>query len=91
MAASTGPVVAAGLITIGNTVLGNGQPWAAAIPTAVATTIAAGLLALAEHASAPLAVGIAWIALITSLLLTPKRGKSAVNNLLSMTGLGGKP
>lgn len=89
MSASTGPVVAAGVITAGNLVIGNGQPWTGAIRIGVATAIAAGLLALAEHAAAPLAIGIAWIALITSLLVTPKTGRSAVNNLLSLTGLGG--
>jgi hypothetical protein len=89
MAASTGPVVAAGVITAGNDVIGNGQPPAVAIKIGVATAIAAALLGLAEHAVGPLAVGIAWIALITSLLITPKTGRSAVDNLLSLTGLGG--
>jgi hypothetical protein len=89
MAASTGPVVAAGVITAANGVIGNSQPWTYSIKIGVATAIAAGLLALAEHASAPLAIGIAWIALITSLLVTPKTGRSAVDNALSLTGLGG--
>jgi hypothetical protein len=89
MAASTGPIVAVGVITAGNDVIGNGQPWTKIIPIGVATGIAAALLALAEHASEPLAVGIAWIALITCLLITPKSGRSAVGNLLRLTGLGG--
>jgi 2-phospho-L-lactate transferase/gluconeogenesis factor (CofD/UPF0052 family) len=87
MAGSTGPIVAAGAITMGNIVLGNGQPLTSIIPTAVATSIAAVLLDLLSHASASLATGIAWIALITSLLLTPKSGNSAVTNLTRMTGL----
>lgn len=87
MADSTGPIVAAGLITMGNELLGNGKSWAGIIPAAVGTTIAAGLLALVEHASRPLAVGIAWIALVTALLIKPKSGDSAVNNLLKITGL----
>jgi hypothetical protein len=87
MADSTGPIVAAGLVTMGNELLGNGKAWAGIIPAAVATSIAAGLLALIEHVSRPLAVGIAWIALVTSLLVKPKHGDSAVNNLLKITGL----
>jgi len=90
MAGSTGPIVAAGMITMGNTVLGNGQPWTAIIPTAVATAIAGAMLGLMEKASPQLAIGIAWIALVTSLLITPKSGKSAVTNLLSITGMGAK-
>jgi hypothetical protein len=87
MAASTGPIVAAGVITAGNGVLFNHQPVTFAIKAGVATGIAAGLLALAENASQALAVGIAWIALVTSLLVSPRTGKSAVNNLLTATGL----
>jgi hypothetical protein len=87
MADSTGPIVAAGLVTMGNELLGNGKGWAGIIPAGVATTIAAGLLVLVEHASRPLAVGIAWIALISALLVKPKSGDSAVNNLLKMTKL----
>lgn len=87
MADSTGPIVAAGLVTMGNELLGNGQSWSGIIPAAVATTIAAGLLVLVEHVSRPLAVGIAWIALVTSLLVKPRHGDSAVNNLLRITKL----
>lgn len=89
MAASTGPIVAVGAITAANGVLFNHQSPAFGIKVGVATAIAAGILALGEHVSQPLAVGVAWIALITSLLITPKTGKSAVTNLLSATGLGG--
>jgi hypothetical protein len=87
MAASTGPIVAAGAITYANAVLFNGKPWASQITVLVGTGLAAGMLALAEHVSAPLAVGIAWIALVTSLLIQPKSGQSAVNNLIRITGL----
>lgn len=89
MAGSTGPILATGLITMANDVLGNGKGIAAVVPTAVAATIAAVLLDGMEHISAPLAIGIAWIALVTSLLIKPKSGNSAVTNLLRMTGLGG--
>lgn len=89
MAGSTAPVVAAGVITYANAVLGNGRTWDSQLRVLVGTGIAAGMLALLEQAPAlaPLAVGIAWIALVTSLLVQPKSGQSAVNNLLRMTGL----
>jgi hypothetical protein len=87
MAASTGPVVAAGAITYANQVLGNGKPWDSGLIIVVGTGLAAGFLALLEHASPELAAGIAWIALITSLLITPAGGRSAVTNLTRMTGL----
>lgn len=89
MADSTGPIVAVGVITAANDVIGNGQPWTRILSVGVATGIAAALLALAEHASRELAVGIAWIALIASFLITPKSGRSAVDNTLRLTGLGG--
>jgi len=87
MAASTGPIVAAGVITYSNAVLFNHKSWDSQLITLVGTGIAAGMLALAEHLSTPLAVGIAWIALVTSLLIQPKSGQSAVNNLIRITGL----
>lgn len=87
MAASTGPIVAAGAITYANAVLGNGKSWDSQLVIPVGTAIAAAMLALFERASAPLAVGIAWIALVTSLLVSPKSGNSAVTNLTRMTGL----
>jgi hypothetical protein len=89
MARSTGPILAVGAITYANQVIGNGRPWNSELIIPVATGIAAGLLALAEKASPELAVGIAWISLVTSLLLAPKGGRSAVVNLLRLTGLGG--
>ncbi|HEX4661897.1 MAG TPA: hypothetical protein VH307_31260 [Streptosporangiaceae bacterium] len=87
MAASTGPVVAAGVITYANNVVGNGRSWDSQLIILVGTGLAAGMLALAERGTPQLAVGIAWIALITSLLITPKKGRSAIANLTSMTGL----
>jgi hypothetical protein len=90
VANSTGPIVAAGAITYANAVIGNGRPWDSELIVVVGTGLAAGLLALLEHAQAQLAVGIAWIALVTSLLITPAAGRSAVTNALQLTGLGGK-
>jgi hypothetical protein len=90
VSASTGPIVAAGTITYANAVLGNNRPWTSELTVVVGTAVAAVMLALLEHASAPLAAGIAWIALVTSLLITPKTGRSAVDNALRLTGLGGR-
>lgn len=68
MSQSTGPILAAGAVSLFNAVIVAGKPfdeqtWR--IP--VGTAIAAGGLALLEHVSEPLAVGIAWIALVTVL------------------------
>lgn len=86
MSSSTGPILATGGITFVNQWIGNNQKpdFRILVGTAIA---AAGLYALGE-VSPELAAGIAWIALITSLLIKPKTGESAVNNALRITGLG---
>ena len=66
MARSTGPILAAGLITGTNQVIFNKQAINWRIP--IATGIAAGSLALVERVSPGFAVGIAWIALVTTLI-----------------------
>jgi hypothetical protein len=68
MAASTAPV----LLTGGATMLAdylNGK--GVEFRVALATGIAAGLLALMEEADAPAAVGIAWLAFAAS-MITPR-------------------
>lgn len=87
MAASTAPILLTGTITYANQVLGNGHSWDSELIIVVGTAVAAGALALMEKAVGPIAVGIAWIALVTSLLITPAGGRSAVTNLTRMTGL----
>lgn len=67
MARSTGVVLAVGAITMGNSVIVNEQEINWRVP--IATGIAAGMLALVEKVSEPLAVGIAYIALITVLFV----------------------
>lgn len=67
MARSTGVVLAVGAITMGNSVIVNAQEINWRVP--IATGIAAGMLALVEKVSEPLAVGIAYIALITVLFV----------------------
>lgn len=66
MSKSTGPVIAIGAITLGNEILLNNQAFNPKVP--IATGIAVGILALLEKVSEPLAVGIAYIGLLTVLL-----------------------
>jgi hypothetical protein len=83
MSASTGPILAAGGIAAANTFLFNSKgDFPQLIKIAVATTIAAVMLQGAEHINTQIAVGIAWISLVTALLYPPAKGKSFVNNLL---------
>jgi hypothetical protein len=86
MAKSTGPILATGGITFLNQWIGNDNPpdWT----ILVATGIAAGGFYLFEEISPPLAVGIAWIAFVTSFLVAPAHGNSAVTNIERLTGLG---
>lgn len=66
MAKSTGPVLALGAITVANESVFHSQPlsWR----TVIGTGILAGALALLETASAPLAVGLAYLALAATML-----------------------
>lgn len=66
MAASTGPVLALGLITVANESVFHDRPFSWKVP--IATGLLAGALALLEKASAPLATGLAWVALAAVLL-----------------------
>lgn len=65
MARSTGPILAVGAITVVNNTVINGQPIDWRVP--VATGLAAAALAFGERISEPLAVGVAWIALVAVL------------------------
>lgn len=66
MAASTGPVLAIGAITIANRTLFNDKPMDWKVP--IATAIAAVLFAGAERAIGSGAVKVAYLALITVVL-----------------------
>jgi hypothetical protein len=91
MARSTGPILAIGGITLANQVLLTKDPpkdlqgidWRVPVGTAVA---AAGF-ALLEQLSEGLAVGLAWVALVTVLFvdLSPdKKTKAPTENLLDI-------
>lgn len=87
MARSTGPILAVGAISFGNQWIFNHDPDFRII---AATAIAAAALAGAEHAVPELAVGVAWIALIT-IVFTRVQGKpSPAENLLTATGYAKK-
>lgn len=67
MSRTTGPVLAIGAITIANNTLLHGKPLDFRVP--IATGLAAGGFMLLEKLNADLATGLAWIALVTVLLV----------------------
>lgn len=69
MARSTGPILAAGSLTLFNDVIVHQRSISQDSRVIVATAVAAGGLALLEHVSEQLAVGISWLALVTVLLV----------------------
>lgn len=66
MARSTLPIIAVGGVTMFNQTILHGQEIDWRVP--VATAFAAGALAFIEKPAPTLAVGVAWIALVTVLL-----------------------
>jgi len=88
MAASTGPMLAVGAVTFGNKVLLQRQE--PDFRVVIATGIAAGGLALVERASKTLAVGVAWLALVTVLLVrVDPKTPAPVETLLKSWNEGG--
>lgn len=86
MASSTGIILAAGGISFGNKwLLEHKSP---DFKILLATGVAALMLDGFEHISKELAVGIAWIALVTTLLAPVGSTNSPVTNLLRVSGLG---
>jgi hypothetical protein len=67
MARTTGPILAIGAITLANETIIAGKPMNWRIP--VATGFAAGVFALGERVSEPAAVGLAWLAFVSVLLV----------------------
>lgn len=66
MAATTGPVLAVGAVTVANRVIFNNQPMEWRVP--IATAIAAALFALGERAWPAGAKALAWTALVAVVL-----------------------
>lgn len=75
MAGSTGPILAIGGITIVNESIVNGQPldWRVPIATGLAA-LAIGALENGMPAFSDAFVGLAWVALVTTLLVRVKPG-----------------
>jgi type IV secretory pathway TrbD component len=80
MAETTGPILLVGGITLANKSLLNGEPFDWRI--AIATGLSAGAFALLERLWQKGAVGLAWLAVVTVLLvrLDPKK-PAPVENL----------
>jgi len=82
MAGSTGPVLVMGAITLVNASVVHDRPVDWRIP--IATGLTAGLLALLEKGAPQAAVGLAWLALMTSVLVpvipgVPTPAESLIN------------
>lgn len=75
MARSTGPILVVGAITIINGTIVHKEPMDWRVP--IATGLTAGLFALGERAWPSGVVGLAWLALVTSLFVRLKPGVPA--------------
>jgi hypothetical protein len=75
MSRSTGPILATGAVALFNETILAGKPVNWRIP--VGTAVAAGGLALIERLSEELAVGVAWLALVTILFVRVTPGVKA--------------
>lgn len=63
MSRTTGPILFIGAVTVANRTIVNDKPIDWRVP--IATGIAAGMFALAEKAFPDVAVGLAWVAVVT--------------------------
>lgn len=80
MARSTTPILLTGASTmLADYMQGKGVQW----KVAVATGIAAGILALAEPAEPELIVGLAWVAFLGAMVAPRKGGQPPVEVFLS--------
>lgn len=75
MAKTTGPILAIGAITVGNSVIANKKPMDWRVP--IATGIAAGVFALAEKGWQEGAVMLSYVALVTVLFVRVQPGTPA--------------
>jgi hypothetical protein len=96
VAKSTGIVLVAGTITASNELLfaplaGTGKAWTGFNWRILPAT---GLLALAlgglEQIAPPFAVGLAWLTLVSALILPIGKAATPVDNLVKFMGYGGK-
>ena len=69
MAASTGPVVAAVAIVVGNAVVIHDKSWASQARPVVGGAVVAGMLALTERALPQASVAFAWLILAGVLIV----------------------
>jgi hypothetical protein len=84
MAKSTMPIVIVGSLTILDNQVIDNKPWADALPVVVMTGALAAVLAGVEQLSPKFAVGLAWIAVVTRLLIGGD--KSVVAKFTKFTG-----
>jgi hypothetical protein len=82
MARSTGPILAVGGLTIANRSLLSPTQEPIDFRIVVGTAVAAAGLALLERVSEPLAVGLAWISLVTVLFVKFGKQPAPAENLL---------
>jgi hypothetical protein len=75
MSRSTGPILAVGAITVANQSVFHDKPLDLRVP--IATGLVAGGLALLERLTPGLAVGLAWVALLTTLFTRLEPGVPA--------------
>lgn len=75
MARTTGPILAAGAITLANQVILNKKPMDWRIP--IATGLTAGVFVLLERGNESIAVPLAWLVLITTLFVRTNPGVRA--------------
>jgi len=90
MARSTGPILAVGAVTIVNQVIVHKQPMDWRVP--IATGFAAGAFALMERGWEAGAVGLAWLALFTTLFVRLQPGvPSPVESFVEFWERGAAP
>jgi hypothetical protein len=84
---STGPILAIGALTVANAVLLNGRAFDWRVP--IATGAAALVFAGAEKVWEPGAVGMAWVALLTTLVVPVGSDPAPISSAQSWWSSGG--
>ncbi len=86
---STGPILMIGVITTANMTILHSRPFNWRVP--IATAAAALLFAGAEKVWEPGAVGMAWVALVTSLIVPLEDGVPSPAQSAQQWWAGGSP